>query len=165
MTLNLDAVMDFGGIDADSDPLLDKCFENHQAYIDARSHSKTVILGRKGSGKTAIYRRFQKINDPLTHVAGHVFSDYPWHYHAKQRQIGVPEERCFVNSWEYLIYITLAKTILTSDTSQPWSDDAMSGMITLEAFLKDTYGSTHPDLSHIFSPTMTLKMKGEIGID
>lgn len=165
MSLNLDAVMDFGGIDADSDPLLDKCFESHQAYIDARSHSKTVILGRKSTGKTAIFRRFRKIDDPQTHVAGHVFNDYPWHHHAKQKQVGVPEERCFVNSWEYLIYITLARTLLTSDNSQPWSDDAMNGMITLSAFLRDTYGSTHPDLNQIFSPTKTLKLKGEIGFD
>ena len=41
----------------------------------------------------------------------------------------------------------------------------MNGMITLGAFLRDTYGSTHPDLSQIFSPTKTLKVKGEIGID
>lgn len=164
-TIDLDSVTDFGGIDADNDPLLDRCFESHKAYLDARSHAKTVILGRKGSGKTAIFRQFQKINDDNTYVAGHVFSDYPWHYHAKQKQIGVPEEHCFVNSWEYLIYITLSKILFTIDRSQPWSDTAMNKMVVLGDFIRDTYGSTNPELNKIFSPTMTIKMKGEFGVD
>jgi hypothetical protein len=163
--LDLDSVIDFGGIDADNDPLLDRCFESHKAYLDARSHAKTVILGRKGSGKTAIFRQFRKIDDASTFAAGHVFSDYPWHYHAKQKQIGVPDEHCFVNSWEYLIYITLSKIIFTLDNSQPWSDAAKEQMELLGEFIKDTYGSTNPELNKIFSPTMTVKMKAEFGID
>jgi hypothetical protein len=164
-SIDLDNVTDFGGIDADNDPLLDSCFQTHKAYIDARSHAKTVILGRKGSGKTAIFRQFKKISDANTYSAGHVFSDYPWHYHARQKQIGVPEEHCFVNSWEYLIYIALAKVIFTIDDSQPWSNAAMENMVMLGDFIRDTYGSTNPELNKIFSPTMTLKMKGEFGID
>jgi hypothetical protein len=103
MRVNFDSVIDFGGIDADADPLLEQCFESHQAYIDARSHARTVILGRKGSGKTAIFRNLLKIKESNTFSVGHLFSEYPWHHHAKQRQTGVPDEHCFVNSWEYLI--------------------------------------------------------------
>jgi hypothetical protein len=139
--------------------------ESHRAYLDARSHLKTVILGRKGSGKTAIFRRFQKIEDPTTHVVGHAFSDCPWHHHSKQRQIGVPDEHCLVNSWQYLIYITLAQVIFTKDTNQPWSERAVDNMIVLGDFIRDTYGSTNPELNQIFSPAMTLKIKGEFGVD
>lgn len=132
ITVNLDSVTDFGGVDADSDALLEKCFESHPAYVEARGHAKTVILGRKGSGKTAIFRTFQKLKDPTVFSYGHVFSDYPWHHHAKQKQIGVPQEHCYVNSWEYLIYISLCKILLNQDISQPWSDGAQSSMVTLE---------------------------------
>ena len=163
--VDLDAVIDFGGIDADTDPLLDKCFEDHRAYIDARAHDKTVILGRKGSGKTAIFRKFKNINDSSIHVAGHVFSDYPWHHHAKQKQVGVPEESCFSSSWEYLIYITLAKLLFSHDDSQPWSQGAVGCIKNLGEFISDTYGSNNPELNQIFSPAMSVKMKGELGVD
>ena len=165
MAVNFDVVTAFGGIDADNDPLLDRCFETHRAYLDARSHSKTVILGRKGSGKTAIFRQFVKIADGLTHSSGHVFSDYPWHYHAKQRQTGVPEEHCYVNSWEYLIYIALAKLLLREETTQSWSAATTHHIAILKSFISDTYGSTDPDLSTIFYPEMTVKVKAELGVN
>lgn len=164
-SFSFDNVTGFGGIDADTDPLLDNCFETHKAYMDARSHAKTVILGRKGSGKTAIFRQFRKIEDTNTHVVGHVFSDYPWHHHAKQKQAGVPEEHCFVSSWEYLIYVALAEILFHRDKSQPWSSDAKEHMTVISNFIIDTYGSTTPELANIFSPVMEVKLKAEFGID
>jgi hypothetical protein len=47
-------VESFGAVDADADRLLEKCFEDHEAYLDARSHKKFIVIGRKCSGKTAI---------------------------------------------------------------------------------------------------------------
>ena len=53
----LSEVADFGSVEAMLIPLLDTCFEDHEAYLRAQDHSKFLILGRKGSGKTAIYRK------------------------------------------------------------------------------------------------------------
>ena len=50
-------VNEFGAVDADADRLLEQCFEDHEAYLDAKSHRKFLVLGRKGSGKTAIYKK------------------------------------------------------------------------------------------------------------
>ena len=54
---NLTQIRSFGGIDADTDELLEECFENHIAFQDAINGSRFLIIGRKGSGKTAIFRK------------------------------------------------------------------------------------------------------------
>jgi hypothetical protein len=45
--LDLRTVESFGGIDADTDQLLDECFEDHEAFRSVRTHEKYLILGRK----------------------------------------------------------------------------------------------------------------------
>ena len=52
-------VESFGAVDADADELLDTCFEDHEAYLEAKSHKRFLVIGRKGSGKTAIYRKLR----------------------------------------------------------------------------------------------------------
>jgi len=161
----LTSVDSFGGIDADTDQLLDACFETHDAYRAVLSHQKYLILGRKGSGKTAIFRKLIRANGSNVFSYGHTFSDYPWHYHDKQKKIGVPNEQCFLHSWEYLIYMTLAKVFLNVDQSQPWSDRAAQEVSALETFVVDTYGSRDPDVSQIFSPTRSLRLKPTLGLN
>lgn len=56
--VGLSDVNNFGGIDADADELLGTCFEDHEAYLAARNHERFLITGRKGSGKTAIFKKF-----------------------------------------------------------------------------------------------------------
>lgn len=163
--LDLNSVKNFGAVDADVDLLLDQAFETHAAYISARAHERYVVIGRKGSGKTAIYRQIVGMHshDALSH--GHGFAEYPWHHHAKQIEAGVPREQCYLHSWEYLINITLSKILLTKDQSQPWDERAIDNTARLENFVCDTYGSVNPDLSRVFAPATRLKMKGELGID
>ncbi len=164
-TLDLLGVESFGGIDADTDQLLDECFEDHEAFRSIKRHEKYLILGRKGSGKTAIFRKLIRIHDPSIFSFGHTFSDYPWHYHSKQKNTGVPVEQCFLHSWEYLIYLTICKILLNMDHSQPYSDSAQEQISTLEAFVVDTYGSRDPDISQIFSPQRSLKLKPTLGFN
>jgi hypothetical protein len=163
--LDLRGVESFGGIDADTDQLLDECFEDHEAFRSVRRHEKYLILGRKGSGKTAIFRKLIRLHHYSVFSFGHTFSDYPWHYHSKQKNTGVPVEQCFLHSWEYLIYLTIAKILLNMDHSQPYSDTAAEETATLETFILDTYGSRDPDISQIFSPQRTLKLKPTLGLN
>lgn len=165
MPINLDAVKNFGAVDADTDPLLDQSFENHPAYISAKTHDRYVIIGRKGSGKTAVFRRLTENTSYDSIGFGHVFSEYPWHHHAKQVAIGVPEEQCYLSSWEYLINLTLAKILLNEDQSQPWSDESLRDSALLEKFVVDTYGSKNPDVAAVFLPNTKIRLSGEFGID
>ena len=91
-----------GGIDADNDELLFKCFQNHEAYKQVANFEKFIILGRKGTGKTAIFKKILKEREYNIFAFGHTFSDYPWHYHDKQIKIGVPDFDKYTHSWKYL---------------------------------------------------------------
>jgi hypothetical protein len=163
MTALLD-IESFGGIDADTDSLLEACFENHEAYIETRNHNRFLVLGRKGSGKTAIFRKYVSLREPEVFTFGHTFNDYPWHYHDKQEAIGVPEEERYVHSWKYLILLTISKILLNQDNTQPWADESFEELRKLERFVVDTYGTRDPDITQIFSPAKTLRFQSSFEI-
>ncbi len=156
----------FGSIEAPSDTLLEDVFQSHPAFTDAIDLKKFLILGRKGSGKSSIFRKIisKKAQDFFS--IGHTFSDYPWHYHVKQSLSGVPDSEKYVHSWEYLNLIALSKIILNKDNSLPCDGDeeGMSEMIKIEKFILDSYGSKDPDLTQIFTPHKKLQIKGSLGL-
>jgi hypothetical protein len=162
--VDLQQVSSFGGIDADVDDLLDACFEEHEAFLAARDHARFLVLGRKGSGKTAIYRMLVRRRSPDSFSVGHSFDDYPWYHHDRQAVGGVPTEERFVHSWKYLILIALSKILLNQDQSQPWSEEAMESMSVVEQFVVDSYGARDPDVTQIFSPAKTLKLRGSLSV-
>jgi hypothetical protein len=165
MPIDLNAISNFGGTDADEDWLLLQSFEDHPAYLQILSHDKFCILGRKGSGKTAIFKKILTDRTENRFSFGHTFTDYPWHHHDKQRKVGVPEEQCFVQSWTYLCLISLSKILLNQDSSQPFSDQALGHLERIEKFVLDTYGTRDPDVTQVFSPTHKLRFTGDVGVD
>jgi hypothetical protein len=158
----LTEISSFGAIDADADSLLRACFQDHDAYVSARDMQKFLVLGRKGSGKTAIYKKLITEKSSQIFSIGHTFDDYPWNHHDLQAEVGVPEERRYIHSWKYLILIGLAKILLNSDNSQPWSDDSADALGALEDFVVDSYGSRDPDFRQLFSPEKELRFKGAL---
>lgn len=161
--VSLADIPSFGGTDADEDSLLLDAFEDHQAFLSLRDHSRFCVLGRKGSGKTAIFKKLLSYKSWDTFAFGHTFSDYPWHFHEKQKSIGVPVEQCYVQSWRYLCFITLAKVLLNQDNTQPYSDAAADHLSRIERFILDSYGTRDPDVTQIFTPSKTLKFSGDVG--
>lgn len=160
----LNEIDTFGGIDADTDNLLDICFEDHEAFFQARDHQRFLVLGRKGSGKTAIFRKFITTREHSFFSFGHTFTDYPWHHHDKQAAVGVPEEERYVHSWRYLSLLSVAKILLNQDQSQPWSEKSFEDIRKIEKFVIDSYGSRDPDVTEIFSPAKTLRFKASFEI-
>jgi hypothetical protein len=154
----------FGAIDADFDDLLDSCFQDHEAYASALSHDRYLVIGRKGSGKTAIFKKLIRTRQNDFFAFGHTFSDYPWHHHHLQESLGVPEELRYVHSWQYLILLTAAKLLLNQDQSQPWDEAGMSELGKLESFVVDSYGSRDPDVTQIFTPSKRLRLKPHLKI-
>lgn len=112
--MRLSEIEKFGVSEADNDDLLLDCFEDHEAYLAARRHQKFLIIGRKGAGKTAIFRKLVSETSNARFCSGHSFSDYPWFHHDKQRSTGVPDAECYRYSWEYVILISIARMILNN---------------------------------------------------
>lgn len=157
-------VPNFGGTDADSDDLLEQAFQDHEAYSEAIAHRKPLVVGRKGSGKTAIYRKIIRTREHDVFAYGHTFSEYPWHHHNLQGMVGVPEEQRFTHSWRYLILLTLAKILLNQDGSQPWSEEALEELDKIERFVVDSYGTRDPDVTQLFTPGKRLRIKPHLKI-
>lgn len=154
----------FGAISADEDDLLDQCFEDHASYKAVKNFEKWLVVGRKGAGKTAIFKKLLTEKSYTTFAFGHTFRNYPWEHHDKQKKVGVPEHECFSHSWTYLILLTLAKILLNTDHSQPYNDFALEALSVIESFLTDTYGSRDPELSQVFQPNTKIHLKAEMGI-
>lgn len=162
---NLNEIDSFGEISADEDFLLEQCFQDHKAFQDVMNLRKWLVVGRKGAGKTAIFKMILR-NDAFDILSfGHTFRNYPWHHHDAQMHNGVPEHECFSHSWAYLILLTISKILLTRDHSQPCSEFALNALPTIENFLTDTYGSLDPEVSQVFVPTSRIKLKSSAGID
>lgn len=160
----LSQVESFGGIDADADTLLEQCFQTHDAYAQAMAHRRFLIVGRKGSGKTAIYRKIITIREHDVFAFGHAFTDYPWHHHDAQATIGVPEEDRYTHSWKYLLLLTASKILLNQDQSQPWCEAVYPDVAKLENFVVDSYGSRDPDVTQLFIPSKSLRINPTLGI-
>lgn len=158
-------VESFGAIDADNDDILIDCFEDHEAFKDLLNFKKFLIVGRKGSGKTAIFKKILMTKEFSYFSFGHTFSDYPWHYHDKQARVGIPDYDKYTHSWKYLISLTLSKIILNQDQSLPYDDKSMSDMLKLESFVVDTYGTRDPDVTQVFTPSKRIKLKPTFEID
>lgn len=152
-------------MDADNDPLLFSCFEDHEAYRHVRDLSRFLVLGRKGSGKTAIFKRMLSLKEHDLFCFGHTFADYPWHHHQLQAQIGIPEFTRYTQSWKYLVLLSLAKLTLNQDEGIPFDDDSMNLMASIERFVIDSYGSRDPDVTQFFTPSKALKLKPHFELD
>lgn len=162
---DLSTIKSLGGIDADNDELVINCFQNHEAYQQVISFNKFIILGRKGTGKTAIFKKILIDRNFSTFAFGHTFSDYPWHFHDKQIKLGVPDFDKYTHSWKYLIYLTLSKILLNQDQSLPYNDESLGYLSKIENFVIDTYGTRDPDLTQVFTPSKSLKLKPNFEID
>lgn len=158
----LKEVTTFGGIDASNDGMLLAAFEDHEAYKNAINLSRTIIIGRKGAGKSAIFKRITSDGDQKNRSLGFVFSDYPWEHHGQQKQSGVPDEECYRESWKYFISMMLCKLMLKDRSIIPPESDAQDALLDIERFVRDSYGSTDPALTRIFTPGQKLKISGRL---
>lgn len=155
----------FGAVDADNDELLLQSFEDHPAFISLLEREHFLVIGRKGAGKTAIFKKLLTINESTFFKFGHTFADYPWHHHALQARVGIPDYDRYTHSWKYLILITLAKIVLNHDQSIPFNEQSLEASQRLESFVIDTYGSRDPDVTQVFTPTKRLRLRPTFEID
>lgn len=95
------ARIDFGRLDAESDPRLLDYFLVTGTVKRAEQGAKLVI-GRKGSGKTALFTHL-KHNLPTVTIDLDLL-DYVFETHKGLTEAGLAAERAYVASWKLLIY-------------------------------------------------------------
>ncbi|MCT8306693.1 hypothetical protein NYQ51_06360 [Xanthomonas translucens pv. translucens] len=105
-----------------------------------------LVLGRKGSGKTALVRHLSESGafglSKSLNLRG-----YPWSVHASRVDSGASDIEAYVASWRYLLCVELASLVLSTGHASG-SNDAQ----ILTRFLNDNYGGVHPELGVLLRP-------------
>ena len=101
--------VNFGKLDAESDANLRDFFVDTGHLARLASGEKHFILGRKGSGKTALFRLAEGQNLGNVTVIGVEFDKYPWAFHSQLKQTGVLAESAFEASWRFLFHLTMVR--------------------------------------------------------
>ena len=72
----LEPIESFGAIDAENDERLIEYFYRTEIIDELLSYRRSIVIGRKGSGKTAIYKYIK--NEKKNNCTALLFKDYPW---------------------------------------------------------------------------------------
>ncbi|MEW5928116.1 MAG: hypothetical protein AB1941_11575 [Gemmatimonadota bacterium] len=143
--ISLRGLTTFGEVAAEDEPVLDY-FLTTDTVRRIADNEVLIVLGRKGSGKTAIVRHFAESGDTASSRALNLGS-YPWNVHQRRRDLGASEIEAYVESWRYLISVELAALALRQSGLKN-SEPAKS----LVKFLEQNYGGIDPEIGDILRP-------------
>lgn len=143
--LSLNDFDSFGDVAAEDDAVLNY-FLATNAVTKIADNESFLVLGRKGTGKTALVRHFTERKAAGVSKSLNL-RGYPWNVHETRIDRGASDIEAYVSSWRYLIAIEIASTI----SAHPKSTLSIHNS-TLEKYLTDNYGGTTPKLSDILRP-------------
>lgn len=143
----LATINNFGGVAAEDDNAILSYFLKTSA-VDRISNGKHyAVIGRKGSGKTALTKYFsQPFKDRASSAP--TLRDYPWNVHQKRRNLGASDIESYVTSWRYLIAVKLISTIIEQKGAKNLTDSQRAA----REFLNDNFGGINPSLTDIIRP-------------
>jgi hypothetical protein len=142
--MTLSSLDSFGDVAAEDDPVLEY-FLSTSAVEDVSNGRVLAVLGRKGTGKTAIVRYLTEGQSTSARALN--LRGYPWNVHAARVDHGASTTEAYVSSWRYLLATQLASLAL----AQPQAY-LQESAVPLNNFLRDNYGGTTPQLSDILRP-------------
>jgi hypothetical protein len=144
-TKTLRHVVSFGDVAAEDDAVLEY-FLTTSAVGRIESGKAFVVLGRKGSGKTALVRHFSEGQSGQLSKALNL-RGYPWTLHSSRIDSGASSIEAYVSSWRYLIAIEVASLVLAASERQQ-----SQKYLDLASFFRDNYGGPSPKLTDILRP-------------
>lgn len=103
-----------GKVSAERDDLLSKYFHDNGVLKSViESQNAFLVLGRKGAGKTAVFKflkenttTYLKDDDILVSLS---FEDYNWSIHALLKNAESAESLCYKQSWRFILLIEAVK--------------------------------------------------------
>src|SRR5882672_663673 len=150
---NLVTLNSFGEVAAEDDAVLDY-FVQTNTYQQIIDGSRMLVLGRKGSGKTALVRFLTE--HPASRLLSRAlrFRDYPWTVHAQRVDHGASPIEAYTVSWEYLIAVHLASMVFDAigDCNDP-------DITKIGRFLRNNYGQAKAELKDTLVPD-ALRVEG-----
>lgn len=105
--------VDFGRLDAESDKQLPNYFVDTGVIERISQGERQFVIGRKGSGKTALFQHPQKVIGG-SHIVQLEFSDYAWETHKAVKELGLPLENAYTASWVFTFLVSACRKWMTS---------------------------------------------------
>jgi hypothetical protein len=141
--------VNFGHIDAEADRNLIRYFLETESYNRIFNGEKMYVIGRKGTGKSAIYLTIENMKHPYVIVSGLSFDDYPWQIHNKIKDESKSIDFSHVNTWKYIVFVEMAKIIIKQnpDTSSLETKE-------IKEFLEVIYGTLAPSFKEFLVDKM-----------
>ena len=138
-----------GEIDAESDARLAEYFVTTpyvQSVFDGR---RTLFLGRKGAGKSAVFTQLQSILDRNGYSDVTVIpitpDQYAWSALKKYQEQGIMPEQAHTNAWKLTLAIEIAGRLVAVERT--WSKESKPLIKVLTTFLETNFGELHPSLT------------------
>jgi hypothetical protein len=152
---SISMIPEFGRIDAESEDLLGEFFIKTDAYARVEDQEHVVVIGRKGTGKTAIYEVILQRAEALVDVfaTGLKFRDYPWGIHEQVKDTDAAPVERYTQSWVFLVLIELAKLVLQNERYIHPNTDEARAKSALERFVRSNWGSVDFEFRDIFRKT------------
>ena len=132
---------------AEEDPVLEY-FLTTDAVRQVEDNEVFLILGRKGSGKTALVKHFTKDHGKNPYRRPLNLRGYPWTLHSDLADSQVGEMETYVASWRYLIAAQAASACLEAKFANEIAQESK-----LRSFFNTNYGAPTVDVDKVFSPT------------
>lgn len=109
----------FGVPAAERDDDLSECFVVNDSYERIRSGSKNIILGNRGSGKSALFRKLKEEESKHGHlVISLAPEDYSYELLSRTMKKEVEgswaKQGSYTAAWKYLIYVIVMKQLNSS---------------------------------------------------
>jgi hypothetical protein len=101
--------VDFGELDAESEKNLADYFVDTGVLKKLALGQRQFVIGRKGSGKTALFRLATAPSLNQTQIIEVEFDQYPWEFHRQLKQSGMMAESAYESSWRFLLLLMMAK--------------------------------------------------------
>lgn len=140
---SISEIRDFGAIAAEEDDVV-RYFVATPMYEDLVERRRQIVIGRKGSGKSALYRavleRAKSGNVPYL-ATGLTLGDYPWRVHYDFAQSELDRYVKFVASWQFISYLEIFKALLADNTrAQRYTPDEKEVLNGVEKWMVSTWG-------------------------
>ncbi|MGY1839896.1 MULTISPECIES: P-loop ATPase, Sll1717 family [unclassified Modestobacter] len=132
--------VDLGGFDAESDHGLTNHFVRTPIVKRIFGPRKYLILGRKGSGKSALFRELPKL---ATQEAGSVVvlsltpDAYAWGALRSYQEQGLSGEHAHANAWKLTLVVEMAARLTAAGMT--WHESVYAHAATLSSFIKANF--------------------------
>lgn len=121
--------------------------------IDSKSW---LVLGRKGTGKTAIYRYLETTNKSLLNdyiVISLNFKDYPWPIHKLYKEYLSGELSAYQKSWRYLFFVKALSKLI--DLKIKKGEKIGKDLTWAKSYIQKIYGNPEPTILEVLRSKIT----------